>query len=387
MKAEQMVFTMDNDQYILKSNNLIESSYSLSLNAQRLIYMTARKLKPIYVKSEIKPSQFKTLLATKEFGDIKIYTTEFKREFDLKGNYIYDGLRKVVEELWNSKIQYLEDDGTIVEKRWVITCKYNEDENYVSLTFHPDLILDLLVFKNKYNKLHNDASRLLKNNDQIRTYELLKRYVNKGVRRIDLEEYRYKLAYQDDIYPLYSKLKQRKIVPTIQAINENTDIEIYDFKEIRYGRKIGALEFYVRSNQEHINDEYVEDEDILDINYVDSICGIIGSSVSAGTVNKITDSALEGLRMNKVDMSVLDYIRDKVNVINEYSKYNKVSNKIGAIIHALRTNWTSDIVEPKGQDILDEIACGNVDVDDIDLDEIDFSNKGNYTGNNKKRHR
>ena len=38
---------MDNDKYIYKSNNLVESSYSLSLNAQRLIYMGAKKLKPI----------------------------------------------------------------------------------------------------------------------------------------------------------------------------------------------------------------------------------------------------------------------------------------------------------------------------------------------------
>ena len=70
---EQIEFDyMDNEKYIYKSNNLVESSYSLSLNAQRLIYMGAKKLKPIFIKSNIKPSQLKSFLATKTFGDLKI---------------------------------------------------------------------------------------------------------------------------------------------------------------------------------------------------------------------------------------------------------------------------------------------------------------------------
>lgn len=80
---------MDNNKYIYKSNNLVESSYSLSLNAQRLIYMGAKKLKPIYVKSDIKPSQLNSFLATQTFGNLKIYVTEFKKEFGIKGNYLW----------------------------------------------------------------------------------------------------------------------------------------------------------------------------------------------------------------------------------------------------------------------------------------------------------
>ena len=140
---------MDNDKYIYKSNNLVESSYSLSLNAQRLIYMGAKKLKPIYIKSDIKPSQLNTFLATQTFGNLKIYVTDFKREFNIKGNYLYETLVDVAKELWDSKIQYLSNDGKIIEKRWVITCEYDPNDCCISLTFHPDLILDLLVFKNK----------------------------------------------------------------------------------------------------------------------------------------------------------------------------------------------------------------------------------------------
>ena len=340
---EQIEFDyMDNEKYIYKSNNLVESSYSLSLNAQRLIYMGAKKLKPIFIKSNIKPSQLKSFLATKTFGDLKIYVTEFKNEFDT--------FVDVAKELWNSKIQYMSNDGKIIEKRWVITCEYDPKNCCISLTFHPDLILDLLVFKNKYNKIQHNATKALKNSDQIRTYELLKRYVKRGVRRFELEDYRYKLAYDDDIYPEYSKLKQRKIKPTIKAINENTDIEIYDFKEIRYGRKVGAIEFYIRDNKEaqlEENEELIDDS--IDPSHVENVNRIVGRNLSAGMVSKITNISLNSIKDNHVDMTVYEYIEDKVKAVKNYARSNTIRNYMSVFLTALKENWDSEIITIQNQ--------------------------------------
>ena len=348
---EQIEFDyMDNEKYIYKSNNLVESSYSLSLNAQRLIYMGAKKLKPIFIKSNIKPSQLKSFLATKTFGDLKIYVTEFKNEFNIKGNYLYDTFVDVAKELWNSKIQYMSNDGKIIEKRWAITCEYDPKNCCISLTFHPDLILDLLVFKNKYNKIQHNATKALKNSDQIRTYELLKRYVKRGVRRFELEDYRYKLAYDDDIYPEYSKLKQRKIKPTIKAINENTDIEIYDFKEIRYGRKVGAIEFYIRDNKEaqlEENEELIDDS--IDPSHVENVNRIVGRNLSAGMVSKITNISLNSIKDNHVDMTVYEYIEDKVKAVKNYARSNTIRNYMSVFLTALRENWDSEIITIQNQ--------------------------------------
>ena len=348
---EQIEFDyMDNEKYIYKSNNLVESSYSLSLNAQRLIYMGAKKLKPIFIKSNIKPSHLKSFLATKTFGDLKIYVTEFKNEFNIKGNYLYDTFVDVAKELWNSKIQYMSNDGKIIEKRWVITCEYDPKNCCISLTFHPDLILDLLVFKNKYNKIQHNATKALKNSDQIRTYELLKRYVKRGVRRFELEDYRYKLAYDDDIYPEYSKLKQRKIKPTIKAINENTDIEIYDFKEIRYGRKVGAIEFYIRDNKEaqlEENEELIDDS--IDPSHVENVNRIVGKNLSAGMVSKITNISLNSIKDNHVDMTVYEYIEDKVKAVKNYAQNNTIRNYMSVFLAALRENWDSEIITIQNQ--------------------------------------
>ena len=182
----------------------------------------------------------------------------------------------------------------------------------------------------------------MKNNDQIRTYELLKRYTKVGKRRFDLEDYRYKLAYSDDIYPSYAKLKQCKIKPTIKAINENTDIEIYELKEIRYGRKVGAIEFYVRNNsKENITnqDDLIDEDDIIDIPYVENVSKIIGRPLTAGLVGRITNLCLESIRINSIDMTVYEYIKDKVEVVEEYSRNNTVYNYMGVLMAAIKDNW------------------------------------------------
>lgn len=357
---------IDTDKYIYKSNNLIESSYRLSINAQRLIYMCAKKLKPIYVKSNIKPSQMNTFLANQTFGQIKIFVTEFKEEFGLKGNYLYDALEQVVKELWEEEIQYLDNKGDVIKKRWVITCGFDEKRSYITMSFHPDLILDLLVFKTKYGKMQSDVTKQLKTSDQIRTYELLKNSLHKGKRRISLLDYRYKLAIPDDLYPKYTKLKHGKILPAIKAINENTEIEVYDYKEIRHGRSVGEIEFYIRqkNHNETVDDDYVDE--IVEQSHVDNVKEIIKTDISVGTVSKITNMTIEAIRKFKVDMTVYEYIKEKVNVIQEYEKINPIKSYIGILSTAIKENWQLNI---------DEVAC--------DIDEV--SPKGNYTSNNSKR--
>ena len=64
----------------------------------------------------------------------------------------------------------MSNDGKIIEKRWVITCEYDPKNCCISLTFHPDLILDLLVFKNKYN---NESFYYVKNNTPNKDIENL----------------------------------------------------------------------------------------------------------------------------------------------------------------------------------------------------------------------
>lgn len=371
---EQLEFNLlENDKYIYKSNNLIESSYNLSLNEQRLIFMAIRKLKPIYVKSDIKPSQLKTYAATREFGDLRIYANEFKKEFELTGNSHYERLAKIADTLFENRIQYLQDDGTFVKKRWVITCSYNKAEKYITLTFHPDLILDLLVFKSRFGELRYDSSKKFKTNYAFRTYEILKNAAYKGFRRMEVSDYRHKLAiYDDEKYSKFSELDRNVIKPSIKTINEETDITV-SYKPVRYGRKVGAIEFTIekKSNVKMIGsyeEEYVEPSHYANIKE------IIGMEITSGQVSTITNSVIEAIRKHKIDTTVYDYIKEKVKVVNEYGKTNTIHNYIGTLLTAIDGNWISKERQKKlkfnnfegreyNHDAIEEMALGHSEYD------------------------
>lgn len=339
--TEQIEFQiMDNSKYIYKSNNLIESSYNLNLNEQRLIYLAVKKLKPLYVKSNLKPSQLRTFAGTQEFGDIRIYVNEFKKEFKLNGNSLYERLSDIAKNFFNNKIQYLKDDGTFVEKRWIITCEYNENEKYISMTFHPDLILDLLVFKSRYGELQYDISKSFKTTYAFRIYELLKNCTYKGIRRFELNDLRHKLAiYDDKKYSSYSEFKRNVLIPSVKSINDNTDIEV-GFDEIRYGRSVGAIEFNISKTSNY--ELSVENVEYFDQSHYKNLKEITNHKLTAGEVDRITNYTIESIREYKVDLSVYDYIKEKVEVIEAYNKFNPIKNYIGMLLKAIKENWKVD---------------------------------------------
>ena len=116
------------------------------------------------------------------------------------------------------------------------------------------------------------------------------------------------------------------IINTIIKIT-NTDIEIYDFKEIRYGRKVGAIEFYIRDNKEaqlEENEELIDDS--IDPSHVENVNRIVGRNLSAGMVSKITNISLNSIKDNHVDMTVYEYIEDKVKAVKNYARSNTIRN-------------------------------------------------------------
>lgn len=379
---EQLQFDIklmdDTDTYVFKSHNLIESGYNFTLNEQRLTYLASKKLKPKYIKSNIKPSQMKTLLANESFKDLKIYVNEFKDAFGLKTNNLYTVLKDTAESLYNKSIQYMQDDGTFVEKRWVITCKYNSDEKYVALTFHPDLILDLLVIKGRFGKMNYNATKSFKSTYAFRIYELLQNYAYKGFRTFELEDLRYKLGiYDDSKYSSFGDFKKRVLNPAMESINDSTNLKI-SFKEKRYGRKVGAIEFKI--TQKCLTSLKQDDDlEIIDQSQVEEMEKRVGCKLSAGTVAKLTNITIDAIKKYKIDMSFYQYIEYEMERINEFAKVTTIKNVVSCLKVALREYWQEGEIITKENtfnnfkgreydfEYLEELALGYVEYDENKL--------------------
>ena len=340
---------METDTYVYKSHNLIESGYNFTLNEQRLTYLASKKLKPRYIKSNIKPSEMKTFLANETFKDLRIYVNEFKEAFDLKSNNLYKVLADTAHSLKQKNIQYLQDDGVFVEKSWVITSKYNFEGKYVDLTFHPDLILDLLVIKGRFGKMEYNATKKFTTSYAFRIYELLQNYAYKGFRRFELEDLRYKLGiYDDNKYKQFSDFKKYVLNPSIDSINESTGLNI-NYKEIRYGRKVGAIEFYI--SQKTLTSEKIDNDiDVVDASQVEEMEKRVGCKLTSGTVATLTNIAIEAIREYKIDMSFYQYIEYEMDRVKEYAKVTTIKDIVSCLKSALRENWGEQISIPKNSD-------------------------------------
>lgn len=337
---------METDTYVFKSHNLIESGYNFTLNEQRLTYLASKKLKPRYIKSNIKPSQMTTLFANETFKDLKIHVNEFKEAFHLNSNNLYKVLEETTKSLKRKVIQYLQDDGTFVEKSWVITSKYNEKGKYVELTFHPDLIFDLLVLKGRFGKMEYNAVTTFKTSYAFRIYELLQNYAYKGVRRFELEDLRYKLGIYDDTkYSKYAEFKRNVLNPSIDSINESTSLDI-KLNEIRYGRKIGAIEFIISQKATSLIETY-DIQDPIDLSQVKEMEKRVGIKLTSKQVSELEEITIKSIKENKIDMGFYEYIEYEVERVKDYSKTTEIKNLYGCLKTALKEYWQENKLIPK----------------------------------------
>ena len=367
---EQLDFNlMDTEDYIYKSHNLVESGYNFTLNEQRLTYLASKKLKPRYVKSNIKPSELKSLFAHETFKDLRIYVNKFKNEFNINSGNMYKVLEDTAKGLKKKEIHYLQNDGSFVEKSWVITSKYNKEGKYVELTFHPDLILDLLVLK-RFSKMQYSSVKKFKTSYSFRIYELMQNGLYKGKRTFDIEDFRYKLGiFDDNKYKSYNDLKKRVITPSIQSINEYTELNI-EFKEYRKGRKVGVIEFLI--SQKSLNSiKHNEDIDNIDSSQIKNMEDIIGIKLTAGQVAELTDLAIKSIKENKVDMGFYDYIKYQMNNVKIYARNKTDFNWYGGIRNAIKDNWKQNEISNINLNNIPNLSFNNFTPREYDYDSLE----------------
>lgn len=223
-----------NENYIVKKSNyfIMNSSYDLSLEEQKIILTLASMVQPTDV--EFKPYDFKI----KDFMDL--VGVEDKKK--------YIEIPKITKELMK-KVFEIHEGNKIIQTAWISGVIYEKGTGTVTLKFNPDLkpyMLQLSELFTQY-KLANILS--MKSKYSIRLYEILKanEFKKQGYIEIEVEELR-KLVKADDIYPLYADFKRFVILKAQKELKKMSDIS-FDFEEIKTGRKVTSIRFYIKSNK------------------------------------------------------------------------------------------------------------------------------------------
>ena len=344
LKMDLEIEPIDNSKYLIKSNNLIESSYKFNINEFRLTYLAIKKLTPIYIKSNIKKSDMKTVFGHETFKDIRISVNEFKREFNIKTNNVYEILRETTESLQQKQLKYYEGNNVYVNKNWVITSKYDKLNACVYITFHTDLIFDLLIFKERFTRVSYNSVQSFKRTYSYRLYELLKCCLYSHEREISLEDLKLKLCIDENKYKNFSDFRKKVLDASIEEINQSSEIYVtYETKRI--GRSIGYIYFQIDESQKNkIEVKENQVSDVITQEQIDKMLSMTNVNLTGRDITVITEKILEAIKYYDVDMGFYDYFQEKINVVNEYSKIKPVRNYVAFLLQAIQGNWKPNII-------------------------------------------
>lgn len=223
-----------NNLSVAKSNNLIDASYKLNVQAQKLVLACLGKIDS---RPDAPPQKEVTLTAS-EFSELM--------GIDIKN--AHRELYKAADALFKSSIVLHEGDDEI-ELYWIQEkAKKLKGEGAVRIVWSDRILRYICQLKSRFTtyKLRNIAS--LQSGHSIRMYELLMKFNATGERVIYLDDFKSALGISDK-YPEFKVLNRDVIKPAIEELNQRSDL-IIKFDTIKKGRSIVALVFEFKQNSQ-----------------------------------------------------------------------------------------------------------------------------------------
>ncbi|KWT85465.1 replication initiation protein [Candidatus Magnetominusculus xianensis] len=215
-------------QLVVKSNELIEAHYRLSLNEQKIILCMISKIKP----------------DDKDFTPIRISVEELTAMLDVSGKY-HAEIRKLANSLRHRDLHiHNPQEEFYLDTSWLSASKYYYGKGYLELEFSAMLKPYLLELRERFTAYQLQNVIRLNSLYSIRLYELLKQYGKIGKREFEVIELRKILGIADNEYKLYNDFKRNVILTAQTELSAKTDLQ-FTFDEKKTGRAVTGLIVHV----------------------------------------------------------------------------------------------------------------------------------------------
>jgi len=172
----------------------------------------------------------------------------------------YSMMKKIAESMdrrvdINEDVENIFSDTVHIFRRITIN-----KQGVIIFKVEEDIKPYMLDLTNNFTQYYFENIARLKSSYSIRIYELLKQYENIGKRKITILELRNFLNITEDKYKLIKDFKKYTILVAQKELKEKTDI-LFEFEEIKTGRKITDIIFFIFKNKKTtpINSSKVED--------------------------------------------------------------------------------------------------------------------------------
>ncbi|MBL7818840.1 MAG: replication initiation protein [Saprospiraceae bacterium] len=320
---------------VRKANELVEARYRFDIWETRLFL------------------KFLSLLGREEeeFKEYyKFYLTDFVKDFKLENAHAtYKSIEQAGHEMVK-KVITLEskDEGrkarvyTGLFTEFIITDE-DDSQNYAKISVSKWLRPYLVALKDRY--LSYDLSNIasLSSPYYVRIYELLKQYEKIGHRRFTVEDLKFKMELENK-YKSYGHFKQDIIEPAKRNIEAYCDI-VFEYEEIKKGRKVVELLFHISSKKEKKQPITVSKEEsssnivtpqyfVPPVEFPDWLTAI-GDKLNKDWLVNTDQLKLKALGKTEKD------VQNAIAFTQERIKLGKVENPAGLFLDALEKGYIS----------------------------------------------
>ncbi len=185
-------------------------------------------------------SYFFVMYRVKEY---RISINEFAEFMGIDKNHVYVECKKTTKQML-SRVLEIQEPNRLLQVNWVSSADYVTGEGSVKLCFDPKLKPYLLQLKSNFTSCKLEMLLSFKSQYTMRVYTLLKQYEKLREREIELEQLREILGILKNQYQDYKNFKTRIIQTTQKELKEKADF-YFEFDEIKYGRRVGAIRFRI----------------------------------------------------------------------------------------------------------------------------------------------
>jgi plasmid replication initiation protein len=220
---------------VVKSNALIQASYTLGLVEQRLILMS------------IVQARESGIGITAE-SILEIRAQDYADLFGVTKQTAYEALADAVETLFNRRATVdvydkKRDRTRPMTVRWVTAMAYVEGEGLITLRFGHEVVPEITRLEENFTSYELEQVAGLKSAYAVRLYELLIQWRIAGKTPVfEVNHFRNQLGVSGDKYKVTADFKKWVLDVAVSQINEHTDIKA-TYEQHKTGRTITGFSF------------------------------------------------------------------------------------------------------------------------------------------------
>lgn len=223
---------------VVKSNRIVEASYRLTLNEQRIILYSICRAR------EEQKGLFPNLPVT-------ISAETFARQFPgIDKSNVYLQLKEAMDALYDRSVTYYDVDpetgmDRVNKTRWLSRASYIDGAGRVQVIFTQDVIDHITRLETEFTSYQLEKVGNMTSAHAIRIYEMLAQYREIGTRELNLKWLRDALQIEPHEYKLTADFKRKILDIAVTQINDHSDLKV-SYSDKKTSRAITDFVFKIK---------------------------------------------------------------------------------------------------------------------------------------------